>query len=100
MEWKDDSSYSYQKGRRKGEVPPSVVSVTVEGVRIVIHQHIYTGDKWNVSCRDLTMDTRPLDTTDLEEAKKKGLEMVKNTLQEKIRAFQSICDTIESNGAI
>lgn len=66
-QWKDEV--------RKGISESS--EIQTELLRISIHRHIHNPGKWHVSCYTLNLDTHALQATELEQAKKEGLNLVR-----------------------
>lgn len=43
------------------------------GVKFTVHKHIYYGDEWLLTCRELGVENRTLNTEDMEETKEKAI---------------------------
>lgn len=72
--YKDITTYSREDKERKVRILENVS----EGVRFLVHKHIYYGDKWLLSCSELGVEKMDLKTEDMEEAKEKAIiEMIK-----------------------
>lgn len=71
--YKDITTYS----RNEKEKKPRVLENNSNGVKFKVHKHIYYGNEWLLSCDELDIDKRDLNTEDIEEAKEKAIiEMV------------------------
>ena len=81
-EWKDETSYS--RGER-GKVEPQILVKTINGVRVIIHRHIYYKDTWLLSCNELNIDNKNLDTNDFEVAKEKAKEVLINKVDQLVK---------------
>ena len=68
--WKDTTSYS----RSDKERVPRTWEADLPGVRLIVTKHRDYGDEWTTSCYPLYNEVCGLQTTDVEEAKKKALE--------------------------
>lgn len=40
-------------GQRDAERKPSILENNVNGIRFRVHKHIYCGDQWLLTCREL-----------------------------------------------
>lgn len=82
--YKDITTHSQGDKERK----PSILENETNGIRFTVHKHIYYGDEWLLTCRDLGVEYLHLDTEDMEEAKEKGIvEMIK-LLGNKINQYE------------
>ncbi len=82
--YKDITTYSQRDKERK----PSVLENETNGIGFTVHKHIYYGDEWLLTCRELGVEQFCLNTEDMEEAKEKAIvEMIK-LLGEKICRYK------------
>lgn len=82
--YKDITTHSQRDKERK----PSILENETNGIRFTVHKHIYYGDEWLLTCRDLGVEHLYLETEDMEEAKEKGIvEMIK-LLGDKISQYE------------
>ena len=82
--YKDITTYSQRDKERK----PRILENETNGIRFTVHKHIYYGDEWLLTCRDLGVELLHLETEDMEEAKEKGIvEMIK-LLGDKISQYE------------
>lgn len=82
--YKDITTHSQGDKERK----PSILENETNGIRFTVHKHIYYGNEWLLTCRDLGVEYLHLDTEDMEEAKEKGIvEMIK-LLGNKINQYE------------
>ena len=82
--YKDITTHSQRDKERK----PSILENETNGIRFTVHKHIYYGDEWLLTCRDLGVEHLHLETEDMEEAKEKGIvEMIK-LLSDKISQYE------------
>ncbi len=57
---------------------PRVLENETNGVKFTVHKHIYYGGEWLLTCRELGVVNRSLNTEDMEEAKEKAIiEMIR-----------------------
>lgn len=78
--YKDITTHSQRDKERK----PSILENETNGIRFTVHKHIYYGDEWLLTCRELGVEHLRLNTEDMEKAKENGIvEMIK-LLGEKI----------------
>jgi len=66
-QWKDET--------RKGETTGS--EIQTESLRVSVHRHIHNPGKWHVSCYTLGFDTYELQASELDKAKKEGLNLIR-----------------------
>lgn len=72
--YKDITTHSQRDKERK----PSILENETNGIRFTVHKHIYYGDEWLLTCRELGVECLRLNTKDIEEAKENGIvEMIK-----------------------
>lgn len=82
--YKDITTHSQKDKERK----PSILENETNGIRFTVHKHIYYGDEWLLTCRELGAEHLRLNTEDMEEAKEKAIvEMIK-LLGEKICRYK------------
>lgn len=82
--------------RRDKERKPSILENNVNGISFRVHKHIYYGDQWLLTCRELGVEQNQLHTEDMEEAKKLGIEKMKELLNSKIKKFQEAIEQLEN----
>ena len=70
--WKDTTSYSRWDDKR---IPRTWKAELPCDARLIVTKHIDYGEEWTTSCYPLYDEIRPLGTEDLEEAKRKAMEM-------------------------
>ena len=63
--YKDISTYS----RGETERNPKILSCEINGSEFIVHKHIYYGNEWLLTCRELGIEKFELKTEDIEEAK-------------------------------
>lgn len=67
---------------------PRVLENETSGIKFKVHKHIYYGDEWLFTCRELGVEHLRLNTNDMEKAKENGIvEMIK-LLGEKINQYE------------
>lgn len=72
--YKDITTHSQRDKERK----PSILENETNGIRFTVHKHIYYGDEWLLTCRELGVEHLRLNTEDMEKAKENGIvEMIK-----------------------
>lgn len=82
--YKDITTYHQGDKERK----PRVLENETNGIKFTVHKHIYCGDEWLLTCRELGVEQFRLNTEDMEEAKEKGIiEMIK-LLGKKINQYE------------
>lgn len=79
--YKDITTYSQEDKVRK----PSILENETNGIRFTVHKHIYYGDEWLLTCRELGVEHLRLNTNDMEEAKINGIVNMIKLLGEEIR---------------
>lgn len=58
---------------------PRVLENETNGIKFTVHKHIYYGDEWLLTCRELDVEHLRLNTNDMEKAKENGIvEMIKS----------------------
>lgn len=65
IKWEDESSYS--RGER-GKIPPTILTTTIEEVKIIIHRHICHPGTWFLTCYDMNIEKQDLHTDDFNTA--------------------------------
>ena len=63
--YKDISTYS----RGETERNPKILSCEINGLEFIVHKHIYYGNEWLLTCRELGIEKFELKTEDIEGAK-------------------------------
>lgn len=81
-EWKDTTR---QRGKSGMEWTLQFATFNV-----VVHHHIYYGDKWLVSCLKIGLDQHVLESKDIEDAKKEALGVVMAHLAKSIDDLNSM----------
>ena len=74
--YKDITAYNKYDKERK----PSVLENNVGEIMFRVHKHIYYGEQWLLTCRELEIEQERLHTENMEEAKKLGNARVFNTI--------------------
>lgn len=59
--------------KRDTDIKPRVLENETNGVKFTVHKHIYYGDEWLLTCKELGVETRRLHTEDMNEAKEKAI---------------------------
>ena len=93
MIMRDITSYSRGDKERK----PGILEFKSEsGIKFsyMIHKHIYYGDKWFLTCRDLNITQHDLKTEDFEVAKEKAVDCLVGVLATKILQYRTILEEI------
>lgn len=67
--YKDITTHSQGKKDRS----PGILENETNGVKFTVHKHIYYRDEWLLTCRELGVENRTLNTEDMEEAKEKAI---------------------------
>ena len=74
MGWKDTTSY------RRGEIiEPNSFTFQTKSLRVIVHK--YHSDEWVLSCYDLKIECRALNTASLQEAKDTALKIIQDRLE-------------------
>ncbi len=85
--YKDITTHSQRDKERK----PSILENETNGIKFTVHKHIYYGDEWLLTCRELGVEHLRLNTEDMEKAKEKGIvEMIKLLGKEMCRYAKAI----------
>ena len=72
--YKDITTHSQRDKERK----PRILENETNGIKFLVHKHIYYGDEWLLTWRELGVEHLHLNTDDMEEAKENGIvEMIK-----------------------
>jgi len=90
--YKDITTYD----RRDTERKPSILENNVNGISFRVHKHIYCGDQWLLTCRELGAEQVQLHTENMEEAKKLGINKMKELLKDKIEKFQKAIEQLKN----
>lgn len=88
--YKDITSYSRDDRERK----PRILENSVNDIIFKIHKHIYFEDEWLLSCAELGIDKKQLDTYEMEEAKVRGIMLMRKLLQDRIEKYQKAVDKL------
>ncbi len=93
MIMKDKTSYSRSDKERK---PNILVFESESGIKFsyTVHKHIYYGDEWLLTCREVNIEQKPLKTENFEEAKKKAVDCLIGILATKILQYRTILEEI------
>ena len=90
--YKDITSYDRNDKERR----PSILENNVNGIMFRVHKHIYYGDEWLLTCRELDIEQERLHTEDMEDAKRLGIERMKELLNKKVEKFQKAIDQLDA----
>ena len=72
--YKDITTHSQRDKERK----PRILENETNGIKFTVHKHIYYGDEWVLTCREIGVEHLRLNTDDMEKAKEKGvIEMIR-----------------------
>ncbi|RHK52092.1 hypothetical protein [Lachnospira eligens] len=82
--YKDITAYNKYDKERK----PSVLENNVGEIMFRVHKHIYYGEQWLLTCRELEIEQERLHTENMEEAKKLGIERMKELINKRIEKYQ------------
>lgn len=89
--YKDVTNYSRDSKERK----PSILGNNVNGIMFRVHKHVYYGDQWLLTCRELDIEQERLHTEDMEEAKKFGIERMRELLNRKVEKFKRAIEQLD-----
>lgn len=89
--YKDVTYYN----RSDKERNPRILEANLNGVRFSIHKHIYYGDQWLFTCIKFGIQRERLYTTDMEVAKKKGAERLRELLNKEMEEIQKALEQLE-----
>lgn len=88
--YRDITTYSKNDKDRS----PRILEGNLNGIKFIVHKHIYYGDDWLLSCNELDVDKLELHTDDMEKAKEvalnKLLELFKNRMEKYEKAINEI----------
>lgn len=90
--YRDITTYNQRDTERK----PSILENNMNGIRFRVHKHIYCGDQWLLTCRELGVEQKQLHTENMEEAKKLGINIMKELFKHKIEKFQKAIEQLEN----
>lgn len=90
--YRDITTYNQRDAERK----PSILENNMNGIRFRVHKHFYCGDQWLLTCRELGVEQKQLHTENMEEAKKLGINKMKELLKDKIEKFQKAIEQSEN----
>lgn len=82
--YKDITTYS----RGDKDRTPRVLENETNGIKFTVHKHIYYGDEWLLTCRELGVEHLRLNTNDMEKAKENGIVEMIRLLGMKISRYQ------------
>lgn len=82
--YKDITTHSQRDKERK----PSILQNETNGIKFTVHKHIYYGDEWLLTCRELGVEQIRLNTEDMKEAKIKGIAEMIKLLDGKIKQYE------------
>lgn len=82
--YKDITTHS----RRDKERKPRILENETNGIKFLVHKHIYYGDEWLLTCRELGVEHLHLNTDDMEEAKENGIVEIIKLLGGKINQYK------------
>lgn len=91
--WKDITSYSRGDTERK---PRVLECQLTPNIKFVVHKHIHCGNEWFLSSDFVGLRLVGLDTTDMEEAKEKGTEIMVQKLKEKKEEVDQACQILSN----
>lgn len=77
-EWKDETSYS----RADTDRTPRTWVLESKLLRVTVHRHIYYPGKWLLSCERVSVDTIPLESTEIDDAKREAVRVVYRRITE------------------
>lgn len=83
--YKDITTYSQRDKKRN----PTILENETNGIKFIVHKHIYYGNEWLLTCRELGVEQLRLHTNDMEEAKNKGIVKMTKLLGEKIYRYEN-----------
>jgi len=87
MIWQDTSSFSQGEKDRT----PTCWTARAGVLQIVVHRHIhYEKTAWLLSCDGLRLGCRELSATDIADAKRETVEIVRGKLMEAIESLRSV----------
>jgi len=89
IKWEDITSYSKSNKTRT----PRVLCASINGLEVIVHKHIYYGEKWLLTSHELNLKGVPLDTNDFKKAKEYALQIINGVLKTLTERY-SICLTI------
>lgn len=81
--------------QRDTDRQPRVLENETNGVKFTVHKHIWYGNEWLLTCRELGVEMRSLHTEDMEEAKEKAIIEMIQLLGKAIRKYQKAIAEIE-----
>lgn len=91
--YKDITTYRQSEKDRS----PRILENQTNGVKFTVHKHIYYGDEWLLTCRELGVENRILNTEDMEEAKEKAIIEMIQLLGKAISKYQKAITEINGD---
>ncbi len=91
--YKDIATHS----QRDTDRSPKILENQTNGVKFTVHKHIYYGDEWLLTCRELGVENRILNTEDMEEAKEKAIIEMIQLLGNAISKYQKAIKEINGD---
>lgn len=93
LNWRDVTSYKQGDTERV----PRTWELKLEELKykVIVTRHIYYENTWLLTFREANIELRDLETDDVEEAKNKALEIVKNYLNDLIERALKQCEIIK-----
>lgn len=88
--YKDITKHAQGDKERK----PSILENETNGIKFLVHKHIYYGDEWLLTCKEIGVEHLQLKTNDIEEAKEKGIVEMIRLLGIKITRFEKAISEI------
>lgn len=82
--YKDITTYS----RNDKDKKPRILENEANGIKFTIHKHIYYGDEWLLTCREIGVEHLHLHTDDMKEAREKAIIEMIRLLGIKISRFE------------
>lgn len=91
--YKDITTYSQREKNRS----PRILENQTNGIRFTVHKHIYYGGEWLLTCRELGIENKTLNTEDMEEAKEKAIIEMIQLFGDAISKYQKAITEINGN---
>lgn len=76
---------------------PRILENETNGIKFTVHKHIYYGDEWLLTCRELGYEHLRLNTEDMKEAKEKAIVEMIQLLGKEIRRYEKAIAEINRN---
>ena len=93
MTWKNTTSYSQSED--KSEV--RTTSFALDALTVTVTRYIGMGEELVMHCRELHINSKPLNTTDMKEGQEKAISIVISLLRNKVSTLQNSLKTLESS---